>query len=612
MAEKKLSEFPELSQGANLTNVKIPVVESGANKLISATNLLTSDASSKLDKVSIDQRLTQDSTQDAQYNDGNFSLHELGFANGNAKAITAYRNAMASTSPDSIYFPYRQVFSDKLGRGHVNWAVAHYFLNKGYPSGWRNDAGTQFSGGGACPYIGLEIDRGDITTDSLYDANEVLTNSGHIITKTAHGFLNKQPVTLIPLAGFNTPIQTATRGLQYGHGTTYHVQVLSADTFRLMRRQNTSVPYDLIDPMPIQASLTFPSFPAAVTGATYAQTATTLTVTSNSHGLTRGMRVKMTFLTGTGKPADKLYEVMTSTTNTFTIEACLGAKETTVVSGNCSYLVNPTTFLVCSWDIHAHKSDERVWADGTVNTYDAVSYGEGDRGVRRINGLDLHLADCKVSITQPSGENLDFDIGTQQNVVQWRMRRGTTNNLDFFRVANNNAGVQQNIQYARFHNLVGGLVETSVPLRLTGGVNTASTTVPVIQTTSALARNVVKGQYDAVLQTTDATVTTIKSFPAVTVTTDGMATYEFELEAKQSMGGTPNESYYKGTIVLVRGSGSTTVRRFLLQHISNTIIGLTHASVTLTQSAGVLNIRVTGVAATTIDWTLTGNMKTAN
>ena len=42
MAEKKLSEFPELSQGANLTNVKIPVVESGANKLISATNLLTS------------------------------------------------------------------------------------------------------------------------------------------------------------------------------------------------------------------------------------------------------------------------------------------------------------------------------------------------------------------------------------------------------------------------------------------------------------------------------------------------------------------------------------------------------------------------------------------
>ena len=608
MAEKKLSEFPEILAGASLTNVKVPVVESGANKTISAVNLVTGiNVSSSMPRVSEDIRLTIDSTQDSQYNDGNYASQELGWATGNAKAILAWRNGMLRTDPDAQYVPYRNIFADSTGRGHVNWAVSHYILNKGYPTSWTNNAGTSFAGGASCSYIGLEVDRTHLTTDSIYDATEALTNGGHIFTRTAHGFVNQQPITVTGITGFDTANQTNTRGLQYGHGSTYFVKVLSANTFQLFSDKDFHTNGARV-PIPLSATLTFPNYPSSITGATYAQTATALTVSKTAHGLGRGDRLKMTFIDGSGKPVDKLYEVMTTTTNTFTLEACLGVRETTVVSGTCSYIVNPTTFLFCSWDIHQHKSDESAWSDATVNTYDAVSYGEGDRLLRRLNGLEYHMTDCKFSYTAPSGQNLDFVFGTAHNRQEWGLRRSSTGTLDLVRFANNASGIQQTIRHLRLHNSVTGLFEVDVPVQLDGGITTTSTTTPVLKTTSEFSRNVETETYDGIVQTTDATITTLKTFPAITVTTDAMARYIFTIEATRTTGTQPQVSTYTGEIVMKRGGGITTVSDFHIAHIFNDIVGLTEDSITVTGSTGVINIRVQGVASTTINWTLRSEM----
>ena len=589
------------------TDATIPLVGANAGLASPSDKTKIDTIDGKMPIYSIDTRLTQDSTQDSQYIDGNFSLHELGFKTGNAKAILALRNAMVKADSDSQYFPYRQLFSDSVGRGHVNWSVTHYILNKGYPTSWTNNAGTAFAGGGACAYIGLEIDRTNLTTDSIYDATEALTNGGHIFTKTGHGFVNQQPITITGLTGFDTATQTFTRGLQYGHGSTYYVKVLTADTFQLFSDKDFHTNGARL-PVALSASRTFPSLPSAITGATYAQTDTTLTVTKNAHGLTRGDRLKMTFTNGTGKPVDKLYEVMTTTTNTFTLEACLGVKETTAVSGDCSYIVNPTTFLFCSWDIHQHKSDESAWSDGTVNTYDGTSYGEGDRLVRRVNGLEYHFADCKVSYTAPSGQNLDFVFGTAHNRQEWALRRSNLGTFDFLRFANNATGIQETIRFARFDNTPTGLFEIEVPVQLDSGIVTSSSTTPILKKTTQLSRNVETESYDAILTTTDATVTTLKAFPAITVTTDGMARYRFTIEATRTTGVQPQVSVYTGEILMIRGGGSTTVFNLDVTHISNNITGLTVDSISATGSAGVINLRVTGVSATTINWTLRSQM----
>ena len=70
------------------------------------------------------------------------------------------------------------------------------------------------------------------------------------------------------------------------------------------------------------------SDPSATTSGTYAQSATTITVTKSSHGFTVGNFVDLTFTSGSG--VDGKYEIQTVTTNNFTVGA--GVSQTT--SGN--------------------------------------------------------------------------------------------------------------------------------------------------------------------------------------------------------------------------------------------------------------------------------------
>jgi len=65
----------------------------------------------------------------------------------------------------------------------------------------------------------------------------------------------------------------------------------------------------------------------SLTGATYSQTTTTITVTLNSHGLSAGESVYLDFTSGTA--TDGTYTVVTATTNTFTVTAA-----TATTSGN--------------------------------------------------------------------------------------------------------------------------------------------------------------------------------------------------------------------------------------------------------------------------------------
>jgi len=72
------------------------------------------------------------------------------------------------------------------------------------------------------------------------------------------------------------------------------------------------------------------SDPNATSSATYSQSGTTITITKNSHGFAIGSFIEITFTSGNGVSGN--YEIITKTTNSFTVTAATG--QTT--SGNCT------------------------------------------------------------------------------------------------------------------------------------------------------------------------------------------------------------------------------------------------------------------------------------
>jgi hypothetical protein len=103
---------------------------------------------------------------------------------------------------------------------------------------------------------------------------------------------------------------------------------------------------------------------AAVTGATYAQSAFTVTVTSNAHGLVTGQKVGISFGIASGNSATNGNYVVTVTdANTFTIT---DINSRTIAGGTaCSYIANTLGGNSNQW----HMTIDTAAAAGTTNVW---------------------------------------------------------------------------------------------------------------------------------------------------------------------------------------------------------------------------------------------------
>jgi hypothetical protein len=113
----------------------------------------------------------------------------------------------------------------------------------------------------------------------------------------------------------------------------------------------------------------FDTLTAPVTTATYARSGTVVTVTQNSHGLSTGNRVGITFGVGTGGSATNgNYNIIVSDANTFVIADINSG--TITGSPGATYVYNSLTGNSTQW----HASFDTAGAAGTTNI---VVPGEG-------------------------------------------------------------------------------------------------------------------------------------------------------------------------------------------------------------------------------------------
>lgn len=97
--------------------------------------------------------------------------------------------------------------------------------------------------------------------------------------------------------------------------------------------------------------------------ATYSQSATTITITLNSHGFSTGLVLSLDFTSGNG--IDGIYTIQTVATNTFTVTATTSQS----TSGNVSFNVNATITNPTVHLFHAGNnmkdSSDLVWQSNT-------------------------------------------------------------------------------------------------------------------------------------------------------------------------------------------------------------------------------------------------------
>jgi len=130
----------------------------------------------------------------------------------------------------------------------------------------------------------------------------------------------------------------------------------------------------------------------APTSATYAQSTTTVTVTSNGHGLSAGSYVGIAYAVGTGGSATcGNYQIATVTTNTFTIT---DPNSNTISSGaNCYYVPYGST-------VNGNTGNRWMMSLGLVASDTYQNYfllpGEGVRASNEIYAEMTNLADATV------------------------------------------------------------------------------------------------------------------------------------------------------------------------------------------------------------------------
>ena len=534
-----------LKTDTDLTDTEVRIVEDGASKRISADNLLGHLAPTTSGDV-VNFKIVRHSNQKAVYSSGHLgTAFEAGVTNADSKGVFAYTSNIASTDSEALYVPFINLMADSLGSGHLAWfGVCHFYLNKGFPTGWSGG-----SGGATTPRILHPFDWSNITTFTTVVGG--VKTADHIITIASHGFTNGQPVTNWVFTGHDTLNQSNSRGMPHSMGNTLFVEVLTPNTFRLHRNSGLSNPLKLL-------SANAPT--AGTTGSmTYGISSSGVTlVTDNEHGMATGDFVKVTPTSGNLNAG--YYPITRLSANTYTIKA------TNTTTGGATVRRNGWAMFIDSWDWHGHISIEVAWRDGTVNTVTGYGFGLGFPIVRH-NGSLHHWVGCKTQFTNEAGTNVDLMLGRGHEDPYWALRLNSSDNFDLLNYddAYNASGI-----FRCFRATGNTQFGSNTDLGAKVGFNTSSALNPLVgYNTSISGTTVTERKWQGRVATTSAGINVIKGLPAIT--DPSVCTAKGFVTVKDTTNTRVGFVRFAGT--LKRVSASTTLVGQTIELVGSDIIG---------------------------------------